>query len=89
MTRLRCKASQKQRNRQQTTSVHPAQDLERHLKTFADQVPVHRSDALQTPPPDLSPAQAKTQRKKPSHAAHFDLCTELHRISGVDPQADS
>ena len=66
------------------------QALEQHLK--------HRRQSRRLRPPmpsprttpcDLSPlAVRKRRRKAGSHTPQFDLGRELHRISGVDLDAD-
>jgi transposase len=65
------------------------QELERHLKSFADKTPDPPADP--EPSPTLAPSDArahhhhpKRRRKAGSHAPQFDLGRELHRISGVD-----
>jgi len=65
------------------------QELERHLKSFADKTPDPLADP--EPSPTLAPSDAraphhhpKRRRKAGSHAPQFDLGRELHRISGVD-----
>ena len=65
------------------------QELERHLKSFADKTPAPPADP--EPFPTLAPSDArapqhhpKRRRKAGSHAPQFDLGRELHRISGVD-----
>ncbi len=65
------------------------QELERHLKGFADKTPDPPADP--EPSPTLAPSDArahqhhpKRRRKAGSHAPQFDLGRELHRISGVD-----
>ncbi len=65
------------------------QELERHLKSFADKTPDPLADP--EPSPMLAPSDTrahqhhpKRRRKAGSHAPQFDLGRELHRISGVD-----
>jgi hypothetical protein len=65
------------------------QELERHLKSFADKTPDPLADP--EPSPTLAPSDTrahqhhpKRRRKAGSHAPQFDLGRELHRISGVD-----
>jgi len=63
------------------------QELERHLKSFADKTPDPPADP--EPSPTLAPSDARAhrptrRRKAGSHAPQFDLGRELHRISGVD-----
>ena len=65
------------------------QELERHLKRFADKTPDPLADPEQSPPLAPSDTRAhqhhpKRRRKAGSHAPQFDLGRELHRISGVD-----
>lgn len=61
------------------------EELERHLKTFADKVPSETTGAPPTALADLPSGQSRKRRKKAhSNAPHFDLRTELQRISGVD-----
>jgi transposase len=63
------------------------QELERHLKSFADKTPDPPAGPEPSPTPAPSDTRAhrpKRQRKAGSHAPQFDLGRELHRISGVD-----
>jgi transposase len=62
------------------------QQLEQHLKGFADKVADTDSagDPAATTPRDKLRAGPKRRRKAGSHAPQFDLGRELHRISGVD-----
>jgi hypothetical protein len=63
------------------------QELERHLKSFADKTPDPLADPEPSPtlaPSDTRAHRPKRHRKAGSHAPQFDLGRELHRISGVD-----
>jgi hypothetical protein len=61
------------------------QELERHLKIFADKVPVTRPTASPPAASDQPQGSSRKRRKKAhSHPPHFDLRRELDRISGVD-----
>jgi hypothetical protein len=61
------------------------QELEQHLRSFADKV--HETDPDGAPSPTAIPEKLsgpKRRRKAGSHAPQFDLGRELRRISGVD-----
>ena len=63
------------------------QELERHLKGFADKIadtPQAVEHTPTQPSTETRPRRAKRRRKAGSHAPQFDLGGELHRISGVD-----
>jgi transposase len=63
------------------------QELERHLKGFADKMADTPQAVEHTPTPpstETRPRRAKRRRKAGSHAPQFDLGGELHRITGVD-----
>ena len=62
------------------------QQLEQHLKGFADKVPdtaANGEPSLTTPQRELR-SGPKRRRKAGSHAPQFDVGRELHRITGVD-----
>src|ERR1700694_2723564 len=63
------------------------QELERHLKGFADKMadtPQAVEHTPTQPSTETRPRRAKRRRKAGSHAPQFGLGGELHRISGVD-----
>ncbi len=62
------------------------QELEQHLKGFADKGGDTASEGEQSPttPRERRRSGPKRRRKAGSHAPQFDLGRELHRISGVD-----
>src|SRR5262245_17081872 len=57
------------------------QELERHLKTFAEKV---RSDDSPTSTPAPNGATRPFTKRRTKAHPHFNLGAELHRISGVD-----
>ena len=61
------------------------QTLERHLQSFTDKIPNPTTTAAPSSTPEHRRRSGpKRRRKAGSHAPQFDLCRELHRISGVD-----
>jgi transposase len=62
------------------------QELEQHLKGFADKVAATGPDGEHSPATPRATLRSgpKRRRKAGSHAPQFDLGRELHRISGVD-----
>jgi len=62
------------------------QQLEQHLKGFADKAADTAADGEPSPTPPQRQLRSgpKRRRKAGSHAPQFDLGRELHRITGVD-----